>query len=114
MMQQEWKNHLRSAIHPALFAVVYRSMNALAEVLNLHSTVRADLLLAGPKILQALIAALGDYYTWKLGERIYGRGSVAAWTALILTIVSPWQWFCSTRTLSNCLETSLTIVALYN
>lgn len=26
---------------------------------------------------------------------------------------SPWQWFCSTRTFSNCLETSMTITALY-
>jgi len=30
-----------------------------------------------------------------------------------LTIFSPWQWFCSTRTLSNCLETTLTSAALY-
>ena len=26
--------------------------------------------------------------------------------------MSPWQWFCSARTLSNCLETSLTVIAL--
>ena len=26
--------------------------------------------------------------------------------------MSPWQWFCSTRTLSNSLETTLTIIAL--
>lgn len=31
----------------------------------------------------------------------------------MLTVVSPWQWFCSTRTFSNCLETTLTVVALY-
>jgi hypothetical protein len=31
---------------------------------------------------------------------------------LAITICSPWQWFCSTRTLSNCLETTLTIMAL--
>lgn len=29
-----------------------------------------------------------------------------------MTVCSPWQWFCSTRTLSNCLETTYTIVAL--
>lgn len=29
-----------------------------------------------------------------------------------MTVCSPWQWFCSTRTLSNCLETSLTIAGL--
>lgn len=31
---------------------------------------------------------------------------------LIVTILNPWQWFCSTRTLSNCLETTITVVAL--
>jgi GPI mannosyltransferase 3 len=31
---------------------------------------------------------------------------------LVLSVFSPWQWFCSTRTLSNCLETALTIAAL--
>lgn len=31
---------------------------------------------------------------------------------LALTVCSPWQWFCSTRTLSNCLETTLTVTAL--
>lgn len=31
---------------------------------------------------------------------------------LIVTVLNPWQWFCSTRTLSNCLETTLTVVAL--
>lgn len=30
-----------------------------------------------------------------------------------MTILSPWQWFCSTRTFSNSLETTLTIAALY-
>lgn len=31
---------------------------------------------------------------------------------LALTVVSPWQWFCSTRTFSNGLETTLTVIAL--
>ena len=30
-----------------------------------------------------------------------------------MTLFSPWQWFCSTRTFSNCLETTMTIAALY-
>jgi hypothetical protein len=30
-----------------------------------------------------------------------------------MSIFSPWQWFCSTRTFSNSLETVLTIVALF-
>lgn len=106
--------------------------------------IRDELFLAAPKVTQAVVAALGDYYTWELGERVYGRGSREAWAAvcsihsvqfnafpmlirhcnvliylmflsqLFLTVTSPWQWFCSTRTLSNCLETTLTIVALHH
>jgi len=71
-------------------------------------------LLAAPKALQAVIAAYGDYYTYKLARQIYGRTSIQAWLTLVLTVTSAWQWFCSTRTFSNCLETSLTVAALYN
>ncbi|KAB8205081.1 GPI mannosyltransferase 3 [Aspergillus parasiticus] len=60
----------------------------------------------------AIFSAIGDLYTWKLARYVYGRRSHEAWAALALTVLSPWQWFCSTRTLSNCLETTITIVAL--
>lgn len=75
---------------------------------------KAEVLLAAPKTVQALIAAIGDFYTWKLAQTAYGTGSTASAAALVVTVASPWQWFCSTRTFSNCLETSLTAVALYN
>jgi phosphatidylinositol glycan class B len=32
---------------------------------------------------------------------------------LFLQLFSPWQWYCSTRTFSNSLETTLTVMALY-
>ncbi|KAI4120782.1 MAG: hypothetical protein LQ341_007499, partial [Variospora aurantia] len=109
----EWKTQLRSAIHPALFAAVYCLCVGFGKLYQLSPMAHGELFLAAPKVTQAIIAALGDYYTWKLGERVYGRGSNEAWAALFLTVVSPWQWFCSTRTLSNCLETTLTIIALH-
>ncbi|KAH8428479.1 putative glycosylphosphatidylinositol-alpha 1,2 mannosyltransferase [Aspergillus melleus] len=109
----EWKHHLRSSIHPFLFAAVYSSANFLAQTLRLSAATRADLLIVAPKVTQAFLAAVGDFYTWKLARLAYGRGSHEAWAALALTVVSPWQWFCSTRTLSNCLETTITVVALY-
>ncbi|KAL8799093.1 MAG: hypothetical protein Q9182_006156 [Xanthomendoza sp. 2 TL-2023] len=80
----EWKNQLRSAIHPALFAGVYRISTELSKLLQLTPEYHAELLLASPKIAQAVFAALGDYYTWKLGERMYRRGSNEAWTATLL------------------------------
>lgn len=33
------------------------------------------MLMAAPAILQGYIAALGDWYTWKLAEQIYEVGS---------------------------------------
>ncbi|KAF7506351.1 hypothetical protein GJ744_011817 [Endocarpon pusillum] len=110
----EWKNALRSAIHPAIFATIYYLTNLGVDMIRLTPATRAELLLAAPKLLQAFFAALGDYYTWQLAQRVFGHHSCQVWATLALTVLSPWQWFCSTRTLSNSLETTLTVAALYN
>ncbi|KAK5064505.1 hypothetical protein LTR84_000338 [Exophiala bonariae] len=110
----EWREHLRSAVHPALFALAYRTADSLAGLLKLSDATRAEVLLAAPKTLQACFAALGDFYTWKLAGYIYGRRSASSTAVLVLTVVSPWQWFTSTRTFSNSLETTLTVIGLYN
>ena len=111
---QEWFNHLRSSIHPTIFASVYFLACELARLLRLDGASTAELLVVSPKILQAIFASLQDFYTWKLAGKVFGSDSNEAWAALVLTVVSPWQWFCSTRTFSNGLETTLTIIALYD
>ncbi len=79
---QEWKHRLRSAIHPLVFAAVYSMTPGLSRLLQLSSAYRADLLIAAPKVLQGIFAALGDHYTWKLAERVYGNGSNEAWAVV--------------------------------
>lgn len=74
---------------------------------------RAELLIAAPKLLQACFAASTDFFTYKLASSAYGKHSKASPAALVLTVLSPWQAFCSVRTLSNSIETTLTILALY-
>jgi len=64
--------------------------------------------------VQAIITAIGDYYTVKLSSQIYGRNSYSAACTLWLSCGSAWNWFVSTRTFSNSLETTLTVIALYN
>jgi hypothetical protein len=81
-LRQEWKNHLRSAIHPTIFAIVYWIAAGVSWVLRLPPSYRADLLVAAPKLAEGAFAAAGDYYTWKLGERVYGTGSNEAWAAV--------------------------------
>ncbi|OCK85361.1 glycosyltransferase family 22 protein [Lepidopterella palustris CBS 459.81] len=110
----EWRTQLRSSLHPALFAGVYQLAANLASALNLNPISRAELFIAAPKVTQAIFAALLDCYTWRLAESIYGRGTRTAWATLALSVCSPWQWFCSTRTLSNCVETTLTSIAVYH
>lgn len=105
---------MRSAIHPALFAASYKLAGAIYSTLSWPVSTRATLVLAAPKTLQAVIAAFGDWYTYKLARYTYGVNSNAAQLALIFTVSSPWNWFCSTRTFSNCLETTLTVIALYH
>ncbi|KAI9884583.1 MAG: ornithine aminotransferase [Watsoniomyces obsoletus] len=108
----EWKQRLRSSMHPILFCAVYQIASMMAKALHLSPASRANLLIAAPKVLQAHVAAAGDYFTWRLACQIYGRDHLIPKIALALTVCSPWQWFCSTRTLSNGLEMTLTVIAL--
>ena len=54
----------------------------MSQVLRLPPGWHADLMIAAPKATQAVFAALGDFYTWKLGEKVYGYGSSEAWAAV--------------------------------
>jgi hypothetical protein len=79
---QEWRNQLRSSLHPMLFAGIYRAAAFFSNICNFSPVARATLLLAAPKITQGVFAAGLDYFTWKLAESVYGVGSHAAWTTV--------------------------------
>ncbi|KAG0124191.1 mannosyltransferase [Tuber indicum] len=107
----EWKNQLRSIAHPALFAAIYKSVNFISNLIGLQTSTRAEVLAVAPKVLQAVFAALGDYFTAKLAGKLFG--GAAGWTSLWFSVGSAFHFFCSTRTFSNSLETSITTIALY-
>ncbi|KAF2771334.1 hypothetical protein EJ03DRAFT_39009 [Teratosphaeria nubilosa] len=109
----EWREHLRSSAHPLLFSASYRVAAHICSFLNLTREAQAEVYIAAPKLLQAGIAAVGDWYTWRLAGEVYGHESKTHWYALALTALSPWQWYCSARTFSNSLETSLTVAGVY-
>ncbi|CAK7205760.1 glycosylphosphatidylinositol anchor biosynthesis [Sporothrix eucalyptigena] len=111
-MTWEWKHQLRTSLHPVLFAGVYAALEKVLEVMYLVGPLRAYILVAAPGLVQASFTAIADYYVWNLAGQIYGRGHNAAWTALWLALVSPWQFYNGARTFSNGLEATLTIVAL--
>jgi len=56
--------------------MVYRTADALSKPAS--PAARAKVLLIAPKILQAVFAAVMDFYTWRLAGKVYGSGSAAS------------------------------------
>lgn len=100
----EWRKGIRSYFHPLLFAVLYK-------VLALFGLDAPWFMAHAPRLLQALFSAVGDLYFYKLSNAIFGN-FVAKW-ALFSQLANWFMFFCFNRTLSNSLETVLTLVGLY-
>ncbi|WOL05414.1 GPI mannosyltransferase 3 isoform X1 [Canna indica] len=100
----EWKEGIRSYLHPLLFALLYKMLAFL----------RLDtprFMAKAPRLLQSLFASLGDLYMYKLSKLIFDE-HVAKW-ALFCQLTNWFMFFCITRTLSNSLETVLTVMGLF-
>ncbi|KAG6001690.1 glycosylphosphatidylinositol anchor biosynthesis, partial [Claviceps maximensis] len=110
---QEWHHQLRSSLHPVLFSAGYLIADWTSRLLPTGNPFRAAIVVASPKVLQAVFAALCDWFTWQLAVKIFGPNSNTSFFALFLQLFNPWQWYCSTRTFSNSLEATLTVAALY-
>ncbi|KAF3929036.1 hypothetical protein ABW20_dc0102410 [Dactylellina cionopaga] len=106
----EWHHGLRSILYPRIFQGVYYLVDLLSNALSLSPATNAELLVVAPKIVGAVTAAVGDVYTGLLARKIWG--DEAGGYALLFSTCSAWNWFCSTRTFSNCFETTLTIVGM--
>ncbi|KZV18039.1 GPI mannosyltransferase 3-like [Dorcoceras hygrometricum] len=100
----EWRKGLRSYLHPLLFAALYKVL----AFLGLDSP---WFMTRTPRLLQSIFAAFGDLYLYKLSKNLFGD-SAANW-ALFAQLTNWFMFFCITRTLSNCLESVLTLVSLY-
>jgi GPI mannosyltransferase 3 len=81
---QEWRKKLRSSLHPVLFALIYHVASLASNALSLPPELHSNLLLAAPKIVQAVSAASCDYFTWRLAQKIYARDDRAAWTTVCI------------------------------
>ncbi|KAI7821568.1 Alg9-like mannosyltransferase family-domain-containing protein [Gamsiella multidivaricata] len=101
----EWDVGLRSALHPALFAGLYKAL----YMLGIDD---GSLFIYAPRLLQSVFAAVADFYAYRFAYRLFENQVTANWT-LFLSVISWWNFFCSTRTLANSMEAALTIVALY-
>ncbi|XP_026405956.1 GPI mannosyltransferase 3-like isoform X1 [Papaver somniferum] len=100
----EWSKGIRSYLHPMMFVPLYK-------FLSFFGLDAPWFMIRAPRLLQSVISSVGDFYLYKLAHRIFGE-RVAQWT-LFSQLVNWFTFFCFTRTLSNNLETVLTLVGLY-
>ncbi|KAF4383844.1 hypothetical protein G4B88_016277 [Cannabis sativa] len=100
----EWKKGIRSYLHPLIFALFYKVLALLGLDTPLF-------MVKAPRLLQSMFSAVGDLYLYKLSVIVFGE-RVAKWT-LFAQLTNWFMFFCITRTLSNTLETVLTLVSLY-
>lgn len=101
----EWAKGLRSFLHPLLYTAAYGGLRA---VFPNHEELTVEI---APKLVGAAVATFGELYTYKFALHYTGSFRVAGLT-LVLSLLSPWNWFFITRAFSNNLEMSLTAVAL--
>lgn len=106
----EWQYGLRSYLHPLLYMVPYW----IAKLLGGGEDGEGCYwyVLAAPKVVNALIAAVGDYYLYWLIQSRFRNDRLAKLVSL-MSLFSAWNWYCWCRSFSNSLELTLTIVALY-
>ncbi|XP_058754811.1 mannosyltransferase APTG1 isoform X2 [Vicia villosa] len=100
----EWKQGIRSYFHPLIFVPLYKFL----ALLRLDT---AWFMMRAPRLLQSVFSAVGDLYLYKLSSVLFGD-SVAKW-ALFSQLSNWFMFYCIARTLSNSLETVLTLVSLY-
>ncbi|KAI5067112.1 hypothetical protein GOP47_0017640 [Adiantum capillus-veneris] len=101
----EWSKGIRSYVHPLIFAGLYK-------VLKFTKMDTRWLVMKAPRLLQGLFAAAGDLYLFRLA-RLYWGDHTAKW-AIFCQLCNWFNFFCMVRTFSNCLETVLTLAALYH
>lgn len=67
---------------------MYKLAACVSNLGAFSEPVRSALLLWAPKLTQAVFAALGDFYTWRLASKLHGEGSAAATSAVSVSRLS--------------------------
>lgn len=101
----EWQSQMRSILYPALFGLYYKLL-ALAQWDRIDS-----LLDYGPRVLQGVLAGTVDLLTFLVAIKFTGSLPCAK-AALFASLISWCNLAYATRTLSNNLETLLSLLTI--
>ncbi|XP_039413287.1 GPI mannosyltransferase 3 isoform X1 [Corvus cornix cornix] len=99
----EWTSSLRGYSYPLIFASMYKALQLLAKD-------NVQLLIWVPRLAQAMLAAFADVKLYSLVQHL--ENSETAKFVLFCQLCSWFTWYSCTRTLTNTMETILTIFAL--
>ncbi|XP_075064133.1 GPI alpha-1,2-mannosyltransferase 3 isoform X2 [Mixophyes fleayi] len=100
----EWNEGLRGFAYPLLFASVYKVLDWIGKD-------DVFFLIWVPRLIQAVFSSLADVKLYSL-LRHMENADVAKWV-YFCQLCSWFTWYCSTRTLTNTMETVLGTLALY-
>ncbi|EPQ03932.1 GPI mannosyltransferase 3, partial [Myotis brandtii] len=100
----EWTERLRGYTYPLIFASMYK-------ILHLLGNDSVQLLIWIPRLAQALLSAIADLKLYSLMKQLENQ-QVARWV-FFCQLCSWFTWYCCTRTLTNTMETVLTVIALF-
>lgn len=100
----EWRHSIRSAVYPLFISAQFQLLKLLKwDTVYMITTV--------PKLVQAALSAMGDYWTVMLSRTLFGHTG-AGWTAYSL-LCSWFLHYTASRTLTNVMEQTITSAALY-
>ncbi|KAM6060864.1 GPI mannosyltransferase 3 isoform 3-T3 [Theristicus caerulescens] len=99
----EWANGLRGYSYPLIFASIYKALQLLAKD-------DVQLLIWVPRLAQAVLAAFADVKLYSLVRHL--ENTETAKCVYFCQLCSWFTWYSCTRTLTNTMETLLTIFAL--
>ncbi|XP_077041457.1 GPI alpha-1,2-mannosyltransferase 3 isoform X2 [Agelaius phoeniceus] len=99
----EWTSNLRGYSYPLIFASMYKALQVLAKD-------NVQLLIWVPRLAQAVLAAFADVKLYSLVQHL--ENSETAKFVFFCQLCSWFTWYSCTRTLTNTMETILTIFAL--
>lgn len=100
----EWKEGIRSCIYPTAIAIIYK-------ILHFINCDNVTTVVIVPRLLQAVLTGIGNYYIYKLSILQHGHRT-ARWTAFCL-LTSWFLFYCASRTLSNTAEAAIVSCGLY-
>lgn len=100
----EWREGIRGYTFPLIFTALYK----ILAVLKLDY---AKVIILGPKIIQGILAGIGDFYLFKLATKLFDQKVGVC--ALLCSVVSWFNFYCVTRTVTNSTETVLNVIGMY-